>query len=116
MARRKLIQIEPPESEWVEITTGGPKKVFRKRKFRRPFARLGKYRYEELNIDWFKPIIEELRMARYQHRLSQRQLAGLVGTNQSEISQFETGKSNPTVEFVDRLAKALDVKIKVLFK
>jgi len=48
---------------------------------------------------------------RNKRRLSQKELAERMGTSQSAIARFERGNINPTLEFVSRLAKALDTKL-----
>lgn len=45
--------------------------------------------------------------------LTQKALAKKMGTKQSAISRFESGKYNPTLDFLYRLADALGVKLKV---
>lgn len=113
MPRRRLTEIEPPESPVVEVTSGGPKKAYRKRFIRRILPQKGKYRYEQLDIDWLKLIAVEARMARYRLHLSQRTLAHELRTGQSEISKFENNKNNPTVEFIERLLRELKLRLDV---
>lgn len=45
--------------------------------------------------------------------LTQKVLAEKMGTKQSAISRFESGKYNPTLDFLYRLADALGAKLKV---
>jgi transcriptional regulator with XRE-family HTH domain len=51
-----------------------------------------------------------IRAARIRARLTQQQLAGLVGRDQSEISRIEAGKTALTVPLLLSLAKALGVR------
>ncbi len=46
--------------------------------------------------------------------VTQKELAEKAGTKQSSIARFESGNYNPTLSFVQKLARALDVKIKVV--
>jgi DNA-binding XRE family transcriptional regulator len=46
-------------------------------------------------------IIEEIITARQEKNLTQRDLAELVGTKQSNISRLESGNYNPTLEFLN---------------
>ncbi len=50
-----------------------------------------------------------------QHRLekglSQAELARRIGTKQANISKVESGLSNPTLEFIEKLGKVLDFPI-----
>lgn len=39
------------------------------------------------------------------------QLASAIGTSQASISRIITGKGNPTIETLERIAKALDVSV-----
>jgi transcriptional regulator with XRE-family HTH domain len=50
-----------------------------------------------------------VRFLRETKSLSQRELAGSSGIDATEISRLEKGKSNPTHETLQRLAKGLDV-------
>jgi transcriptional regulator with XRE-family HTH domain len=52
-------------------------------------------------------IPERLAKLREQRGLSQRQLGGLVGTNQQTIGRYETGERSPKVDMVAKLADAL---------
>jgi DNA-binding XRE family transcriptional regulator len=58
-------------------------------------------------------VIREFIKARLEKNLTQQQLADLVGTQQSNISRLESGNYNPSLEFLDKLAKALDKKIEL---
>src|SRR3990167_5596757 len=53
--------------------------------------------------------------ARIGRGLTQGQLAKKVGTKQSVISRFESGKANPTVAFLKKLAQALDSHLEIKF-
>jgi putative transcriptional regulator len=48
--------------------------------------------------------------------LSQVWLAAKAGTTQRVISLIETGKYNPSLELLERLAKAMDSRLEVAFK
>jgi len=53
----------------------------------------------------------QIRTARQSLALTQPALARLTGLQQSEISRIENGLSNPTVETVMRLARALSMSL-----
>ena len=114
MPRRKLIEISPAEEEYITVSSGGPKKVYNRRRIRNLLARRAKYAYEPVQADWFQEIVGELKLARLRLGMSQITLANSLRTSQSEVSDFETGKTNPTVEFLERVARTLGVKIKIL--
>lgn len=52
---------------------------------------------------------ERMRELRKQKRLSQQELADLVGLHQSHIGRYERGASRPTADALKRLADALGV-------
>jgi len=52
--------------------------------------------------------------ARAKKGMTQKKLAEKLGTKQSAIARFESGKTNPTFDFVNKLAIALGVKIKIV--
>ena len=58
-------------------------------------------------------IKREIIATRKEHNLTQKQLAELVGTKQSNLARFESGSYNPTVEFLQKLAGALGKKLKI---
>lgn len=50
---------------------------------------------------------------RIKREMTQAALAKKIGTKQSAISRLESGKYNPTVGFLQKVAKGLDAKIKI---
>lgn len=60
-------------------------------------------------------IIYQLIQARAKTGLPQKQLAQKMGTKQSAIARLESGKANPTIDFVQKLAKALGTNITLTF-
>lgn len=87
---------------------------------RKPAAVVGwgktKYSYVSISAPWYKTMIEEIKKNRRKKNISQESLATLLGTSQAELSRFENGKSNPTVEFLDRLISSLGMELKVTNK
>lgn len=55
-----------------------------------------------------------IRRLREANGLSQEQLADLANVHRTYLSGVETGSRNPTLEVVERLAKALDVDASIL--
>ncbi|MDR3037002.1 MAG: helix-turn-helix transcriptional regulator, partial [Coriobacteriales bacterium] len=51
--------------------------------------------------------------ARQKSNLSQKELAQKMGTSQANISKLENGELNPSIGFLDRLAKACDMRLVV---
>ena len=56
-----------------------------------------------------------LKEARAERKLSQNQLAELVGVSRNTISSIETGQFNPTAKLALILCIALDKKFEELF-
>jgi ribosome-binding protein aMBF1 (putative translation factor) len=70
-----------------------------------------KVEYDALGPEYevVKTIIKE----RMKRGWSQTELAAAVGTRQPVISRLERGDSNPSLETLSRIAKALDLSLKV---
>jgi DNA-binding XRE family transcriptional regulator len=58
-------------------------------------------------------IIEAIIIARKERNLTQKELAKLIGTRQSNISRLESGNYNPTIEFLTKIAKAVGKEFKI---
>ena len=58
-------------------------------------------------------IIEEIITARQEKNLTQKDLAELVGTKQSNISRLESGNYNPTLDFLNKIAKAIGKELEI---
>ena len=61
-------------------------------------------------------IKEEIIRLRIEKGLSQKELADLIGSKQSAISRLESGNYNPSVQFLIKLANALDKECHIVFK
>lgn len=61
-------------------------------------------------------LAETVRQLRECRGLDQKQLAGLVKTSHSRISDIENGKGNPTLETLQRLAVALGTTVEYLVR
>lgn len=57
-----------------------------------------------------------IRSARKAKGFSQKELAGLLGVNQSAICQWETGKTGPTFKTIPLIAEILECDIAELFE
>jgi DNA-binding XRE family transcriptional regulator len=58
-------------------------------------------------------LIEGIIMARKEKNLTQKELAELIGTRQSNISRLESGKYNPSLDFLNRIANAVGKQLEV---
>ena len=50
---------------------------------------------------------------RLERGLTQKELAKKIGTKQSAIARLESGNYNPTVELLEKVAKALKAKLTI---
>jgi len=67
--------------------------------------------YELMEAEY--KIIEEIIMARREKNLTQKGLADLVGTKQSNISRLESGTYNPSMDFLQKIASAMGKRLEV---
>ncbi len=81
------------------------KQAFRKKGFKKA--------YDELEPEF--ALIEMIIAKRIEKGMTQSQLAKKMGTKQSAISRLEGGEYNPSLDFLKKLSKALDVKMKISF-
>ncbi len=68
--------------------------------------------YDDLELEY--KLRELILEARIKKGITQKQLAKKMKTTQSVLSRFESGRANPTLDFIQRLADALKVKIKMV--
>ncbi len=64
--------------------------------------------------DALEPAYQIARL-RIEHGLTQAQLAALVGTKQPSIARLERGQTQPSIEFLSRIATALGMRLEVHF-
>ena len=69
--------------------------------------------YEALETEF--AIIQAMIDARKNSGLTQKELADRAGMAQGDISKLEKGNGNPSLKTLQRLAKAMDMKIRVEF-
>ena len=73
-----------------------------------------KKEYDRLQPEF--EIISQLIELRAKKHLTQKALAKKLGTKQSAIARLEAGRGNPTLEFLQKTAKALNKKLVVSFE
>lgn len=61
-------------------------------------------------------IIKAVIAARIEKKMTQAELAERADTKQSNISRFESGNYNPSVEFLQKVAGALDKHLEITLK
>ena len=71
--------------------------------FRREYEKL-RPRYE---------LIAQIIDARNELNITQEELAMRVGTQKSNISRFESGTYNPSLDFVTKIVRSLDKEIQI---
>lgn len=59
-------------------------------------------------------LLEEIRHSRKEKGITQEQLAKISGLSRSSIINFETGRRDPRVKDLKKIAQALNVPIKQL--
>lgn len=62
-----------------------------------------------------RELVKQIIALRIKAHLTQKDLAEKVGTNQSAISRLESGKYNPSVDFLSRIARALNKRVEIHF-
>ncbi len=72
-----------------------------------------KKEYEKLAPEF--AVINAVLRARIEKGLTQKELAEKVGTKQSAIARLESGKANPSIGFLQKIAKALNFRLQINF-
>lgn len=72
-----------------------------------------KAEYDRLQPEF--AVINAIIQARRQKGITQEVLAKKLGTKQSVISRLESGKANPSLAFLKRLAQALSSHLEIRF-
>ena len=73
-----------------------------------------KAEYDRLEPEY--QLIRAVLDKRLKKKMSQAQLAKKVGTRQSAISRLESGRANPSFNFLNRVARALDSTLRISFQ
>uniref|UniRef100_UPI003FEF0D67 helix-turn-helix domain-containing protein n=1 Tax=Roseburia sp. TaxID=2049040 RepID=UPI003FEF0D67 len=71
--------------------------------------------YQEFS-DPRQAVVEQLKQARRSQHMTQEVLAERVGTKKSNISRFESGKYNPSLDFLVKVAGSLGKQIHIRIK
>ena len=83
------------------------------------YQTLDSYRAEQMQDPEFRAAYEALEPAyqiarlRILRGLTQEQLAEKVGTKQPSIARLESGRSTPSLDFLQRVAEALDAQVEI---
>lgn len=68
-----------------------------------------KAEYDALEPEY--ELINQIISARSEKNMTQKQLAEKIGTKQSNIARLESGNYNPSFQFLQKIANALDKKL-----
>ncbi len=105
---------EQGNQEFLIEVIGGPKKYYNRRRRRNPvFQDPDLTKLPRIDEDWYTEVTAGLRQERLWQHLTQQTLAQTLHTRQSVVSQFERGKTNPSLLFLRNYAQALGKKIKI---
>jgi transcriptional regulator with XRE-family HTH domain len=74
------------------------------------------YQEVELDLKVILDLADDILRLRMEKGWSQSELAERAGTKQANISRLESGLSNPSINFLQKVAKALDTNISVKFE
>lgn len=67
--------------------------------------------YDALEVEF--SIISQMLKKRLAKGMTQKQLAEKIGTKQSAIARLESGNSNPSVAFLEKISKGLGGKLQI---
>lgn len=67
--------------------------------------------YDGLEVEY--QIMSDVVRLRNKKKMTQRELAKKMGTTQSALSRFEMGNINPSLDFLKKMAAALETKLVV---
>ena len=70
--------------------------------------------YEKLGPEF--RLVQAIIEKRLRKSLTQAELARKIGTRQSAISRLESGRANPSLAFLGKVARALDVGLEISLK
>ncbi len=68
--------------------------------------------YDDLEIEF--RIYEALIRTRIEKKLTQKQLAEKLGIAQSALARFESGRTNPTLSFLQKVTRGLGLKLTII--
>ena len=60
-------------------------------------------------------LVRELISSRMDKNLTQGQLAEMIGTKQTNISRLESGRYNPSIKMLRKIAEAMGKKLEIHF-
>lgn len=82
---------------------------------RKQLMRDPKVRQAYLELQPEFAIVRKIIESRVKEGVTQKELAKRMKTKQSAISRLESGRANPSLDFLQRLAKALNSRLEIRF-
>ena len=58
-------------------------------------------------------VISQLISARIKQKMTQKEVAEKIGTKQSAIARLESGNTNPSLEFLQKIAQVMGYKLTI---
>jgi transcriptional regulator with XRE-family HTH domain len=74
------------------------------------------YQKTDQELKHILDLADDILRLRMEKGWSQAELAERAGTKQANISRLESGLSNPSINFLQKVAKALDAEISIRFQ
>ncbi len=84
-------------------------------KHRKKLMKDPKVRHAYLELQPEFAIVRKIIESRVKDGVTQQELAKRMKTKQSAISRLESGQANPSLNFLQRLAKALNTRLEIHF-
>ena len=81
--------------------------------FKRELLKDKKVKAEYDKLEARYALIHQVLDARIKKNISQKTLAQKMGTKQSAIARFESGNTNPTLAFIERLSRAVKTPLTI---
>ncbi|MBP3721879.1 MAG: helix-turn-helix transcriptional regulator [Selenomonadaceae bacterium] len=70
---------------------------------------------KQSNLNLRNWLVKEIVRVRQEENMTQAELAERIGIQQSNVSRLERGHSNPSLDFIERVAKGLGRTVKIEF-
>lgn len=74
-----------------------------------------KIKKEYDRLEPYYQVVSALISLRIKRKLTQKQLASLIGINQSEIARLESANYNPSIKTLNKIAEATGTRLQLAF-
>lgn len=65
--------------------------------------------------EYIKEICTKIKLIRVKKKMTQLELASKIGIEDSSLRRIESGKTNPTLKTIYRIASAFEIKVEEIF-